>query len=109
MGPDKAHWRPTSVHSAPPLPLLQPAHGGTPPCAPASARGCTPRCSSARHGSRRSIAGRWWCRSRGRRRCRAQVAGAGARGLLLAPAELLLLQRQLLWRPLGRTCIEEAG
>ena len=51
----------------------RPAHDGTLPCAPANAHGCMPCCSSARRSSRRSGAGRWWRRSRGRHRCGAQV------------------------------------
>ena len=43
-------------------PSTVPAGGGTPPCAPASGRGCRPRCSSARCRNRRTCAGPGcWC------------------------------------------------
>ena len=59
----------------------QPAGAGTPPCAPASARGCRPRCSSAPQHSRHSDAGRAWRRSPGRRRRAGAPAGCWARRL----------------------------
>ena len=76
---------PTPAAAPPPaaLPpqLWPPAGSGTPPCVPASARGCRPRCSSAPQRSRRSGAGRGWRRSRGRRRRAGGLGGCWARRL----------------------------
>lgn len=71
------------MHSAPPPPPPQapPGLGSTSPCAPTNAHGCMPCCSSEQRGSRCSSAGRWWRRSRERRKCAVPAAAVSGLGL----------------------------